>query len=190
MTTPSSRSAPLPAPRRPMSSSRLSSLALAAAMLVATPAAFATSVVLTPAGASTFAGTVMQAANGIVIDDFSVSAVPFASTFSVTLSSLSGPVTFFTAALFPDTPGEIDFANLTNAVGGDFGFAAPIAAGTPVTLRVFGAVTDAMGNLGGDGAYRVSVLAAVPEPTTVALLLGGLGVIGYTARRRRARSAG
>ncbi len=174
--------------RSPARPSLLSSMALAAAMLAAAPAAFATNVDLPPTGSGTFAGTVTQAANGLVIDDFSFSAVPFASTFSVTLASLSGPVTFFTAALFPDSPGEIDFSNLTNAVGGDFSFAAPVAAGTPVTLRVFGAVTDASGNLGGDGAYRVSVLAAVPEPTSVAMLLGGLGVVGFAARRRRART--
>jgi opacity protein-like surface antigen len=43
---------------------------------------------------------------------------------------------------------------------------------------------------GGDNYYAVSEIqafgaAAVPEPSTYALMLGGLGVVGYLARRRR-----
>jgi hypothetical protein len=37
------------------------------------------------------------------------------------------------------------------------------------------------------GLYTLtSTLAPVPEPTTYALLLGGLGVVGFVARRRKA----
>ncbi len=43
---------------------------------------------------------------------------------------------------------------------------------------------------GGDNYYAVSEIqafgaAAVPEPSTYALMLGGLGMVGYLARRRR-----
>ncbi|MES2099542.1 MAG: PEP-CTERM sorting domain-containing protein [Pseudomonadota bacterium] len=43
---------------------------------------------------------------------------------------------------------------------------------------------------GGDNYYAVSEIqafgvAAVPEPSTYALMLGGLGMMGYLARRRR-----
>ena len=40
------------------------------------------------------------------------------------------------------------------------------------------------------GEYRIEVyqfsVGAVPEPTTYALMLGGLGLLGWAARRRRA----
>ena len=47
------------------------------------------------------------------------------------------------------------------------------------------------GNFGDNGgAYRIEVyqlsVGAVPEPTTYALMLGGLGLLGWAARRRRA----
>jgi hypothetical protein len=46
---------------------------------------------------------------------------------------------------------------------------------------------------GGDNYYAVSEIqafgaAAVPEPSTYALMLGGLGMVGYLARRRSSRS--
>jgi len=39
----------------------------------------------------------------------------------------------------------------------------------------------------GSGNYTLTVtnLSAVPEPATIAMLLGGLGVVGFTARRRQ-----
>ncbi|MEF7617179.1 FxDxF family PEP-CTERM protein [Aquincola sp. MAHUQ-54] len=47
---------------------------------------------------------------------------------------------------------------------------------------VKGAVTGSVA-----GTYTItSVVTAVPEPETYALLLGGLGVIGFVARRRKA----
>jgi PEP-CTERM motif len=46
---------------------------------------------------------------------------------------------------------------------------------------------DIFGTLGANlGAYAVTLQAApVPEPSTYALLLAGLGVVGFVARRRR-----
>jgi len=39
----------------------------------------------------------------------------------------------------------------------------------------------------GSGNYSLTVtnLSAVPEPATIAMLLGGLGIVGFTARRRQ-----
>lgn len=39
-------------------------------------------------------------------------------------------------------------------------------------------------NLGGS-TVKVSLLASVPEPGTYALLLAGLGLLGFAARRRK-----
>ena len=54
---------------------------------------------------------------------------------------------------------------------------------------------DAFFQLGMDGFFTdqpdlgVAAVAAIPEPETYALMLGGLGVIAWVARRRRARKA-
>ena len=43
--------------------------------------------------------------------------------------------------------------------------------------------------IAGDEMAALGYLAPVPEPGSVALLLGGLGLIGWSARRRRAQCA-
>ncbi len=164
--------------------SLLAALPFALAVLGAPSSATAADIVLSPTGSGSLAGSFTQAANGLVIDDFSFLPTSFDGTVSVTLTSLSGPVSFFTAAFFPDTANEIDFQNLGTGAGGSFSFAAPVDSTQPLTLRVFGAVTDPSGNLGGDGSYNVAVIAAVPEPQTVALLLAGLFGVGVAVRRR------
>lgn len=41
------------------------------------------------------------------------------------------------------------------------------------------------GNAQADNFYAVSAVSAVPEPSTYALMLGGLGLVGFMAARRR-----
>ena len=62
----------------------------------------------------------------------------------------------------------------------------------PVTLRNVPEITDVVriADFFGDGDRKVGSLlsqtiAPVPEPRTYALFLGGLGVMGWMARRRR-----
>ena len=50
----------------------------------------------------------------------------------------------------------------------------------PLTLTISGIVTAAGGSYGGN----LNVLA-VPEPETYAMMLGGLGLLGFLARRRK-----
>ena len=137
-----------------------------------------------------FDGSIDMAANGLVIDDFSFTPESFGGLVSVTLSNLSGPVSFFTAAFIPDTSSEIDFSNLSNDPSADFSFSALVSSAMPLTLRVFGAVTQPDGNPGGAGTYHVAVteaIAAVPEPQTYALLLAGLAATSVGVARRRTR---
>lgn len=44
------------------------------------------------------------------------------------------------------------------------------------------------GDIGSPGKTSFAVVTAVPEPETYAMLLAGLGLMGYTARRRKASS--
>jgi len=57
----------------------------------------------------------------------------------------------------------------------------PVVAGSPYFFEVQGTVTGTAG-----GFYTFTALAApIPEPGTYALLLAGLGVVGFIAARRR-----
>ena len=82
-----------------------------------------------------------MAGNGLVIDDFSCTPASFDGLVSVTLSNVSGPVSFFTAAFFPDTSSEIDFSNLSNdpsatcRLRNDRAIELPAAARLRTTLR-------------------------------------------------------
>jgi hypothetical protein len=68
------------------------------------------------------------------------------------------------------------FVTLDNAIGAD-----NVTISTLSAAGVHGAFTSASGNqLGSPG-----LIAAVPEPSTYALLLAGLALVGTTARRRR-----
>ena len=67
-----------------------------------------------------------------------------------------------------------------NSPGNGFSFENLIA-GT-YTLRLTGTVN---GSRGGSYTGFVSEVSPVPEPSTYALVLAGLGVVGFVARRRR-----
>ncbi len=91
-----------------------------------------------------------------------------------------------TLSLFADN-GDLDYTNDT-LVGSSFSFDntsvtgvfSPLAAGN-YFYEVTGNVTGSVG-----GSYTLSsTVSAVPEPETYAMLLAGLGLVGFSARRRR-----
>jgi len=53
----------------------------------------------------------------------------------------------------------------------------------PFVLNLAGLVTDASKAVY-TGSISVSAVSAVPEPTTYGMLLGGLGIMGFLARRK------
>jgi hypothetical protein len=161
---------------------KLKTLVAAAALAGSAGLSFAAPpapVMLTPTGPGMFSGEFTQSVDGLFIDTFSFVPETFGGLVSVSLSSLSGPVSFFTASL----NGQ-DFSYFPEEGHPDFAFRALVAADTSLTLMVFGAVLDADGNPAGAGAYHGAITAAVPEPQTPALLLAGLAVLAFAARRK------
>ena len=102
----------------------------------------------------------------------------------------SSPVNVFdisngTLKLFADN-GDLDYTN--DALQGSFAFDntsvtgvfSPLAAGN-YFYEVTGDVTGTVG-----GSYTLSsTVSPIPEPETYAMLLAGLGLVGFSARRRK-----
>jgi hypothetical protein len=160
---------------------KLQALITAAALAgAASLAAAAGPVPLLPAGPGQYAGAFTQPADGLFIDTFSFAPEAVSGLVSVSLSSVGGPVSFFTASL-----NGHDFSYFPELGQPNFVFQAYVTNDMPLSLTVFGAVLDADGNPGGLGSYSGTITVAVPEPQSVALLLAGLAGLGWRLRRRR-----
>lgn len=102
-------------------------------------------------------------------------------TGSALISSLSG--TGLTAGVDAiELPASADFGEYTGTRSGEITFSAykPLVANVSANWNTLGAV-DASTILPNTTAFTV---AAVPEPETYALLVAGLGLVGFSARRK------
>ncbi len=112
------------------------------------------------------------------------STLPANSSFTMSLA----PGTYFIGiSLSGNEPvnsnGQLLFAAFTG--GNSTSVRGPAAGINPSTLADF----NGLASFAEMGAYRIN-LSAVPEPTTVGLLLAGAGAIGFVLRKRRkARNA-
>ena len=132
-------------------------------------------------------------AGNIVFDHIYTFTLPAAllpyQAVTAAVTNDSSPVNVFdisngTLSLFADN-GDSDYTN--DALVGSFAFDntsitgvfSPLAAGN-YFYEVTGDVTGTVG-----GSYTLSsTVSLVPEPETYAMLLTGLGLIGFSARRR------
>ena len=160
----------------------LKSLLIAAALAGSALASVAAPVSLLPSGPGMFSGGFTQTVDGLFVDEFTFSPASFSGLVSVSLSSVSGPVSFFSALL--NGQGFSFFPELGQP---DFSFSALVTNDTPLMLTVFGAVLDAAGNPAGAGSYAgvITAAAVVPEPQSLALVLAGLAMLGFALRRKQ-----
>ncbi|MGH8668531.1 MAG: FxDxF family PEP-CTERM protein [Burkholderiales bacterium] len=135
-----------------------------------------------------FAGSFINATAGTTFLDhwaFSVTPDSLFTSITLTLNDQNGifaivPASFSTA-LFTSAGVLVEAAIQFNTVLGQGSLVpfSPIAAGD-YDLRVAGELAGITG-----GAYAGHITLAIPEPETYAMLLAGLALMGFVARRRK-----
>lgn len=138
-------------------------------------------------GGTSFFGALFTGNNAgnTFMDQYSFTATS-ASTFSADLLSFSGvaknglDITGFD--LYSSTGLLLGGAQLSTGASDMWSLSGPTLAAGDYYLQVTGTVMSQAA-----GKYYADVaLAPVPEPETYAMMLGGLGLLGFMARRRKA----
>lgn len=146
------------------------------------------------AGALTFNGWT-QVANGDYVSTFgsAVTSTPFTDWLDFTLPGTGPAVNGLANSISLSSDGSLVFTLLevwdmtTNALigSGTFSNGNQVAALSYFTSDIPGSYQLLVQGTGG-GAYAGNLtVTPVPEPETYAMLLAGLGLIGFTARRRK-----
>jgi hypothetical protein len=114
----------------------------------------------------------------MLVGDFNVFSTAVSNNLTDVLGIVGGSVTLYREMGAVDTMiGSFGYSAFTGNISYDFG----ALAGGDYYYSVAGIGTGTAG-----GFYTISsTITPVPEPHTYALMLGGLGALGFVARRRR-----
>jgi hypothetical protein len=174
---------------------QLKALAAAAVLGLASASSFAVDTVVTLSGGTVGAGTFGATRTGAFNDNFTFTTGPVTSFFSSSVTSIN---------LMGQQ--DLTFSNVSLRTGAGFGTTVAtfaVAQSGAIELRVLPAEVGINPNptllantvyaihvegtsSGGIGAYAGTLnVIPVPEPGTYALMLAGLGCVGFLARRRQ-----
>lgn len=159
-------------------------LAVAAFLAISVTNAFAASstIALTSGGNGKYTGFFGASETGAFDDTYTFTPALSSSTVDALVTSIG----FSTQTNIDFTHADLNGHALTIQHGIiDYAFtSSPIALSGPLVLHL-------MGTSGSNASYSgtINVQSAVPEPETYAMMLAGLGFVGFMARRRKAAKA-
>jgi hypothetical protein len=130
-----------------------------------------------PAALGVYDNTLAGLIGDSFVDHFTFTVVPSNSFTVTTLLNQSLGVTFTSADLMDGTD------TTTYATGVPFAItSSPLLAPGSYDLRVTGTLTATTGMINAAVNFNT---APIPEPETYAMMLAGLGMMGFVARRRK-----